>query len=194
MSIRVSMGVVALISCAPIPLVPGAAVAQVSPMYVNCQYGFAVIFPSPPMTRDIRYTTASGTTVPARQFYVERGNNSYIETVVDFSSGPKADEAIVEHAASVLRSRGETRFQAQALYDPGMPGRQLNIFERNGRQLRASVYMAEHRLFITEASAAIGDTAALMFEQSITLVDSGGTDLDRAAPSGEETLRTFPCR
>ena len=101
-----------------------------------------------------------------------RGDDRFTVTVVQFPMGQTADDQIVEHAAATLRQRGEVRFQAQANYDPGMPGRQLNIFEPNGRQHRASVYMADRYLTITEANAAEGDFNALQFEQSITLVDA----------------------
>ena len=179
----------ALASCAIACVLPGAASAQ-DRLYINCQYGFAVIFPSQPMIREISYTTHSGTTVPARQFYNERGADRFTVTVVHFPNGPAVDDQIVEHAAANLRRRGEVRFQAEANYDPGMPGRQLNIFESNGRQHRASVYMADGYLTITEANAAPGDFNALQFEQSITLVDSMGVDRERNA--GQEN-RKFDC-
>jgi len=54
--------------------------------------------------------------------------------------------------------------------------------------------MAEHRLYITEADAAFGDIPAVQFEQSITLVDEKGFDLDRVAPNGEPSPRQFKCR
>ena len=180
----------ALASCAIASVLPEATLAQEDRLYVNCQYGFAVIFPSQPMTREISYTSHSGAMIPARQFYNERGADRFTVTVVQFPNGPAVDEQIVEHAAATLRRRGEVRFQAEANYDPGMPGRQLNIFEPNGRQLRASVYMADRWLTITEANAAPGDFNALQFEQSITLVDSMGVDRERNA--GQENRR-FDC-
>ena len=170
-------------------LLPATASAQ-DLLYVNCQYGFAVIFSSQPMTRDISYTTRTGATIPARQFYQESGGNRYSVTVAEFPNGTMPDEQHVEHAAANLRQRGEVRFQAQANYDPGMPGRQLNIFEPNGRQHRASIYMADRYLTITEANAAPGDFNALQFEQSITLVDSMGVDRERNV--GQENRR-FDC-
>jgi hypothetical protein len=118
-------------------------------------------------------------------------------TVVDFSSGPRADEAIVEQAAVELRKKGDVRYQAYADYDPGMPGRQLNIFEPNNRQLRASLYMAYHKLVITQAEAAVTDNDSIQFEQSIVLVDKDGIDIDRVNAqdgTGSEPLRKFPCR
>ena len=196
--------VAALLLCAVSPLLMGAAVAQVEPdqpiYYANCQSGIAVIFPGAskqPLTRDIRYTIPFyANNLPAREFYLERGGNRYSVTVVDFSSGPRSDEQIVEQAAAELRKTGEVRFQAYADYDPGMPGRQLNIFQPNNRQLRASLYMAYHRLVITQADAVVGDNDAIQFEQSIVLVDSTGTDIDRVNGmdgTGAEPLRTFPC-
>jgi hypothetical protein len=179
----------ALVSCAFASVLPPPASAQ-DKLYVNCQYGFAVIFPAQPMMREISYTTHTGASVPARQFYEERGADRFTVTVVHFPNGPAVDDQIVEHAAANLRRRGEVRFQAEANYDPGMPGRQLNIFEPNGRQLRASVYMADRYLTITEANAAPGDFNALQFEQSITLVDSMGVDRERN--QGQENRR-FDC-
>ena len=154
------------------------AVAQERPLYVNRDYRFGVIFPGQPMEREIAYTTRTGDMVPAREFFLERDEGRYSVTIVQFPTGPAVSRRTVEHAAENLRRRGEIMFQAYANYDPGMPGRQLNIRETNGRQLRASVYMYDHRLYITEASATPGDLAAIQFEQSIMLLDADGTDAD----------------
>lgn len=184
----------ALVSCAVLPFLPGPAASQEAApdlMYIDCQNRFAVIFPSPHMTRDITYRTHTGASIPAKQFYVERGADRFMVTSVHFMNGPQVDEAIVDHAANALRERGEVRFQAAANYDPGMPGRQLNIFQPNGRQLRASVYMAEGHLTITEAEAAQGDFNALQFEQSITLINAEGVDRDGNA---NQPARRFQCR
>lgn len=180
------VGVAALLSCT---LSPFFAAAQtlgndpaLSPMYANCQYGIAVIFPGSskqPMIRDISYALPGYGTRPAREFYLDQGGNRYAVTVVDFSNGPRFDEQIVEAAAAELRKRGEVRFQAFAEYEVGVPGRQLNIFTANNRQVRAVVYMAYHKLVITAADAVVGDPAAIQFEQSIVLIDSNGIDIDR---------------
>jgi hypothetical protein len=196
-------GLAALLSCAVIPFLTGPAIAQLetdTPMYVDCKYGFAIIYPGnskQPQARDIRYTIPFyANNLPAREFYLEQGGSRYSVTVVDFSTGPRADEQLVETAAAELRKKGEVRFQAFAEYDPGMPGRQLNIFEANGRQLRASLYMAYHRLVITQAEAPSSDVDAIRFEQSIVLVDQNGYDIDRVNGmdgTGSEPLRQWPC-
>jgi hypothetical protein len=175
------------------PLTAANIAEDSTPLYANCQYGFAIIFPGQPMARDVRYTTAAGTDVPAKQFYVEQGANRYYETVADFSAGPKADEQIVTQALAELSKRGEVRYRGFGDYDPGMPGGQLNIFEANGRQLRTSVYMAYHRLFITEAEAVPGDINAVQFEQSITLIDHVGANIDRVNAVNDIGV-PFDCR
>jgi hypothetical protein len=154
------------------------AFAQDRLLYVNREHRFAVIFPGQPMARDIAYTTRMGDSVPAREYFIERDEGRYSVTIVELASGRSEDRRSVEHAAANLRRRGEILFQAYANYDPGIPGRQLNIRETNGRQLRASVYMYDHRLYVTEASAVPGDLAAIQFEQSIMLLEADGTDAD----------------
>ena len=165
----------------------GTAAAQTSPpYYIDREHRFAVIFPGQPMARDIAYATNSGRPVPARQFYIEQAGEQFLVTVVHFAAGEAVDNQAVDHAAEQLRRKGEVRFQFAEEYDPGLPGRQLNIFEPNGRQLRASVYMWDHRLYITEASAAPGSSDGLQFEQSIMLLDADGNELnlDAAAFGG----------
>jgi hypothetical protein len=198
MSICSPKRVLALLSCVTVAALPGAGVAQDDvqgePFFTNCMYGFSIMFPERPQQRDLVYAANNGKTQPAHQFYVEKGPNRYAVTIVDFFDGPRADDQIVEHAAANLRLRGELFHQDFATYDPGMPGRQINVFITKERQIRASVYMAEHRLYITEADAVAGDIPAVQFEQSITLVDENGFDLDRVAPNGEPSPRQFKCR
>ena len=156
-----------------------AAVAQSSPpFYVNKDYRFAAIFPGEPAGMDVTYANSSGDMFPARQFSVVQDANRHVVTVVNIATGMPVDLNIVEHAAADLRARGEVRFSADDEYDPGLPGRQLNIFQPDGQQLRASVYMWDHRLYITEATGAPGVQSLLQFEQSITLLDADGKELN----------------
>jgi hypothetical protein len=179
--------VAAVLSLLALLITLGAAAAQTSPpYYINREHRFAVIFPGPPMARDVRYATSSGAAVSARQFYLEQGADQFTITVVAFPAGPPVDNQAVDHAAAQLRQKAEVRFQFADEYDPGLPGRQLNIFQSDGRQLRASVYMWDHRLYITEAIAAPGSSAGLQFEQSIVILDADGNELnlDAAAFGG----------
>ena len=139
---------------------------------------FAVIFPGPPAQAEIFYPTAGSAPIPARQFAFEQDGNRHVVTVVEFPNGRPVDETKVDEAADALRKRGEVRFQAADDYDPGLPGRQLNIFQSDGKQLRASVYMWDHRLYITEANGTPGAPSLLQFEQSITLLNADGTEVN----------------
>ena len=64
------------------------------------------------------------------------------------------------------------------LYDDPIPGRQLQMRLTNGRFLLGSVYMANRRLYVTEAVSEPNDFPALLFSQSVSLIDENGTDLD----------------
>ena len=154
-------------------------------MYKNLEYRFGVIFPNQaqPMARDTTYTTKDGATLPARQFYLEKGPERYAVTMVRVPNGPPVDKSHVDFTAEQLLKKGTAQFNYSYCYDPGIPGRQLNMTEPGGNQLRASVYMWDNRLYITEASAPPGGSDALQFEQSITILDPMGNDLDNGQGS-----------
>jgi hypothetical protein len=158
--------------------------------FVYCENRVAATFPGPPMSRDITYRNA-GQNVPARQFSFEQGMDHYSVTVADFTNGgPAIDDSIVENAAATIRQRGKVEDQFPEDYSPGIPGRQLNVFDAKGRQYRVSIYMADHRLYIGESYAAAGEFAALQFEQSVLLLDATGGDLNNANPAARQH---YPC-
>ncbi|MSP95059.1 MAG: hypothetical protein EXR00_07270 [Alphaproteobacteria bacterium] len=175
---------VALVSCVLAPLLQGAAAAPPmgeiigDDMYVNCAYRVAAHFPSDPKFRDINFRLGART-APARQFYFERPEGLLSVTVAHLPDAPMIDQQLIETAADTLRRRGEVRYDSSVWYDePTIPGRQLNIALAQGRVLRGSVYMADHRLYITEAISEPNDFPAFLFEQSVSLINENGTDLD----------------
>jgi hypothetical protein len=175
------------------PLTAADIAEEASPIYANCQAGFAIIFPGQPQARDVRFTVATGKDLPAKEYFVAKGGNRYSVTVVDFPNGPYSDQQTVMDAVGELSKKGQVSTRAFVEIGIGKPGGQINIAEPNGRQLRASVYSAQHRLLITQAEAAKGDTEALQFEQSIALINRVGQDLDRVAP-GNDQVRQYDCR
>lgn len=187
----------ALLSCAVVLSLPAAAIAQDSVFrdtnaYADCRSRFAAIFPGEPVVRDVTFVTAEGVSIPARQFSLDQGQDRYAVTVVELTSGPALDEGIIDHAAELLRRRGEVRMQFAVGYIPGVRGRQILVAQPDGRQLRGSVYMHDRRIYITEASSAVGDPTALQFEQSITIIDGEGIDIDRGQTNTPQ--RVFTCR
>jgi len=147
-------------------------------LYRNNDYRFQAIFPEEPMQREISYEAKDGSNITAQQFYVERGTNLYHVDVVNLPDGPAIDADAIEHAADQIRGLGEVRFEYEVAYDPGIPGWQINVAHEDGRQVRGTVYMWDHNLYIVRAITAIGDTAALMLDQSIFLLNADGTDVD----------------
>ncbi len=185
-------GLVAL-SCNAIPVAfAQEQVFKDTNTYASCQDRFAVIFPSNPSMRDVPYAMRSGRTASARQHYLERGADRFSVTVVVLANAPAVDEEIINHAADILRKKGEVRADYPVGYIAGVRGRQLLIAEPNGRQLRGSVYMHDHRIYVTEASTAVGDFPGLQFDQSITIIDAEGIDIDRGQTNTPQ--RVFTCR
>ena len=97
--------------------------------YASCQDRFAVIFPSNPSMRDVPYAMRSGRSVAARQHYLERGADRFSVTVVVLANAPAVDEEIINHAADILRKKGEVRADYPVGYIAGVRGRQLLIAE-----------------------------------------------------------------
>jgi hypothetical protein len=171
--------VLILLALLALPACAGAQTVPASPPFtIEREYRFAAIFPGAPQATDVSLALSDGTSFAARQFRFEQDANAHRVTVVVLPQGPAIDRRLVERAAETLRRKGEVRFQADDDYDPGLPGRQLNIFQSNGRQLRASVYMWDHRLYITEADGVPGAASLLQFEQSITLLNEDGTEVN----------------
>jgi hypothetical protein len=187
------MRVIASLSFASVVLLSAAAAAaqptgveQPGPslMYKDLEYRFGIIFPNQaqPLVRDTTYTTKDGAIVPARQFYLERAGERYTVTMVRLPNGPAIDKAHVDHTAEQILKKGTAQFNYSYCYDPGIrPAAQHE--EPNGNQLRASMYMWDNRLYIAEASAPVGTHDALQFEQSITILDPMGNDLDNGQGS-----------
>jgi hypothetical protein len=193
------------ILCLAIPILQGAApeLGEVvgDNVYTNCEYRLAAIFPGEPMIRDFTYQDGERT-APARQFYLMH-NGSYLSiTVAHFADGPEEDQSLIDSAAQALHARGKLRFEESVFYDtPRIPGRQYSIVLADGRFLRGSVYTARNRLYITEAISDPADAEAFKFEQSVSMIDENGTDLDgnpildtpTIGPSGGLPSRQYDC-
>ena len=168
--------------------------AAKSPLYVNCKDGFVILFPGEPQMREVRYTDGNGSSLPAHEYSLDRAGSRYSVTVVDYAAGPRADKAIVNYALDGLAKKGQVTNRANGIeFGISRPGGQINIAEPNGRQLRGSAYMMQHKLYITQADVPMGDVSALQFEQSIAITNRAGTDLDRVSPNNTE-IRTYDCR
>ena len=171
-----------LLLCLAALLCQGAAPQQSEfigdAVYVNCEYRVAANFSGEPMFRDLQYRDGART-APARQFYLERDKVFLSVTVVHFAAGPEKDPAVVDRASAALRNKGQIRNEMNVWYDePVLGGRVFNIALSDGRVLRASLYMVDHRLYITESISDGNDFQALLFSESVSLIKEDGTDND----------------
>jgi hypothetical protein len=177
---RFSLGL-ALLSCLLAPLLQGAAPRGEiigDDIYVNCEHHLAAHFPEEPMFRDIEYRDGERA-VAARQFYVEDETRQLSVTVAHFADGPERDWAIIERAVEAVQSKGENLFDMRVWYDqPNLDGRQLRVGLDDGRLLRASIYMVDYRLYVTEAISNPNDFQAILFSESVSLIDENGTDYE----------------
>ncbi len=158
-------------------------------IFVSCEYRVAAIFPEPPMFRDLTYEVA-GRSAPAREFYMDYDGGLFSVTVAHFPDGPDEDLALLEAATARMQTRGEALYVSDIVpYDDDdarVPGRQLAVTLADGRLLRAHVYVARQRLYVTEATSERNDSTAFRFEQSVAFIDETGQDLDsNNLPRGE---------
>jgi hypothetical protein len=172
-----------MLSAASEAAAQGGGVAALSspPFYISRDSRFAIIFPAAPRVTDIRYTRKNGAAFPAKQFAAAQGANRYTVTVVDFSRGPAVDAAVVQEAVDALAAKGRLVHQAEAEYEPGVGSRQLMVSLSDDRQIQASVYMWNHRLWITEGIGTPGTPALVRFTQSLTLFEADGSDVQNDA-------------
>jgi len=165
-------------------------------IFAACNGGFGIIFPTgtTPTIRDVQYTTASGMQVPAKEYFVEKGGNRYSVTSVLFPDVPYSSRDITNQAMDQLAKKGEVRTRNVASIGLGRPGGQMDVYTPNGREIRAAIYMGRGRLIIAQSDAARSDADALIFEQSIVLVNNVGNDIDRVNPNNQGLTRKYDCR
>jgi hypothetical protein len=164
-------------------------------IFAACNGGFGIIFPTgtTPAIRDVQYM-AGGKQLPAKEYFVEKNGNRYSVTSVAFPDVPNGSRDVTNQAMEEFAKKGDVRARNVVTVGLGHPGGQMNIFTSNGRQLRAAVYMGRGRLIVVQADAARDDADAVIFEQSVVLVNNVGNDIDRVNPNNQGITRKYDCR
>lgn len=169
-------------------LVAVPASAQGWSEYRNTDEGFLVNLPTDPKVETITYTTQSGASVPARLFSSTEAMNRYSMTVVDLTSSAVDDDGTkaMAHEASVLRRRGQVRFDEPSTLD-GIYGHQLSITEPAGRRVLIQLYYYNHKLYIAEGNTAPNAFEAALFQTSVAMIHPDGrvVNLTREAEERE---------
>ncbi len=155
-------------------IVSTTALAQLpADYYVHKELRFAAQFSRAPTVERMTYTNRSGDSLSAQRFWFSDASRLQSVTVAQAKDYP-IDLNLLEHAADEFRQRGEVKFQADDNYDPGVPGRQFDILQPDGRQLRAFAYMQDYKLYIVESTGEPGSLPAFQFAESFTLLDEKG--------------------
>ena len=173
----------------PTSLIPALAVltlssicsAQTFTEFASCEFRVGANFPGMPMAQDISYISVNGVSVPAGEFSAESDSGRFVLTAVDFSGNEIDMQQAWDHAAEVLRQKGEVLFEADDNLEDNIPARQFSLAEENGDRLLATAYMYDRRLYIMEAAAPPGappSAQAVHFIQSIMVLDASGREVD----------------
>lgn len=183
-----------------------AAPAQGWIEYVNLEDRFGVNFPAEPEVEAFAYESEFQAVYPGRRYRVQRGQDLFLVTVVDFSDAERIhsemekteaasgsnvwindQRASVARAARQFRQRGgEVTYDAWSHLDL-VEGHQLQITNADGSRTFAGMYFNgdSRRLFVLEATVAPQSPPAGQFQQSLRFLDEEGSRVRyRLSPNG----------
>ncbi len=167
----------------------GTAFAQTWKEYSYPDDSFTVSFPAEPKVETTTYQAADGSTPAAHVYGVEQGNSVFKMTVVDFSAGSLAENAIIDHAIKAVSQSGEIKVDIPHRVSQ-VYGRQLSILGADRSRSLVALFYHNKRLYQLEATSlpkgkdATADN--IRFQQSLTFTGGGsnrtGEQRDRRRP------------
>jgi len=152
---------------------PTPGLAQQGPEYVNHELRFMLNFPIAPIEGNASYVSLDGTTHSARVFSAEDESGRYRMSVVRFPTELTDVPAELDHAANLVRPRGQILHDLLANYD-GVPGHELNLTGPEGRQIYASILYNDHLLYFVEAEVGADSAPPIRFQTSVVILDNEG--------------------
>lgn len=163
-----------LVSAAMV-LVSGVALAQDAKEwseFLDRMEHFTVNFPGEPDVKESTYTTAKGTTLPAKIFSAEDRRGRYSITVVNYSGAAAEQATARDEAAAMERKKGTVGYDGQN--DIDRVTTQRITVETNGRLILSEMMIHQGRLYISEADVAVGAPPPAQFQASLQVVDDDG--------------------
>jgi len=145
--------------------------------YVSREEHFSVNFPRQPAVQQITYTSQRGRMLPARVYTVQDGPRRYSVTVVNYAADTDVTDTrgSIAYAAWNIRKRGgEVTYDAYAQVDR-IEGHELHITNADRSTTFAAIHLHARRLYILEATVPRGAGAPLEFQNSLSILDEGGT-------------------
>jgi hypothetical protein len=179
-----------LVSAAFALLMSSAALGQAWREYSDRQEGWSINFPAEPRSESRLYTTASGAMVPSKAYTVDLPMGRYTLTFVELASRPEDEAQAIAHAVNAMRQKGRATYDDAHDLD-GIPGHQISVVQPDGRLLLGSVYLYNHRLYITESSVPPGAAPPQQFQQSVAMIHPDGrvVDLEDEAEEAAERAK-----
>jgi hypothetical protein len=193
------MRLLALIPAAWLLILPAPAAAQEWFEYNSRQDFFSVNFTGQPTTRDVKYESEYGLTLPGRVYSVEDATGKYSVTAIDYSqaeqmhrdrqakckaAGGDGDQCnnpgradvrgAMIHGSWGFMKRGSevTHF---ALYNADLvEGIRLQMLNKDGSRTFAVIHLHEYRLYIVEGTVPKGLPPPALFQQSFGFLDKEG--------------------
>ena len=154
---------------------------------------FEIFTPGPLEMRETTFDSEYGAVLPQRVYSYEDGPDRYSITVRDYTEAQRvhaerenrteADyeiyweidvRASIAYAAWQLRQRGgEATFDAYHYIDR-VEGHQLQITNDDQSRTYAAIYLHDSKLYIVEATVALGSIPPGFFQQSLQWIDEDG--------------------
>jgi hypothetical protein len=171
-------------------MLSSAATAQTWREFSDRQEGWSINFPADPRSETRPYTTPSGAMVPSKVYTVELPTGLFVLTFVELASRPQDEAQAIAHAVGAIRQKGRATYDDAHELD-GIPGHQISVLQSDGRLTLGSVYLYNHRLYITESSVPPGAAPPQQFQQSVAMIHPDGrvVDLEDEAEEAAERAK-----
>jgi hypothetical protein len=152
---------------------------------------FSVTVPCKMETRDITWLSQFDNKLPGRVYSCNRGPESYVVTVINYTDVQKVHESrerndavtgywrtdvrgSIAYAATMLRQEAaKVTFDAFHQVDR-IPGHQLQSTNPDGTRTYAGIYLHEYRLYILKATVPPETPPPGIFQQSLSILNAEG--------------------
>jgi len=158
--------------------VSSVAFAQAWDIYTNRENFFTVNLPAEPKESSAPYKTAKGTNLTMKSWTAQAPAGTllagtYALHVIDYSSATGELATAIEEAAKIYKAKGAVKYEGVNMLDNHRSWRQT-IENANQRILTEILIAKNNRLYISEATSALGAPVPAQFQASLQILDENG--------------------
>jgi len=158
--------------------VSSVAFAQAWDIYTNRDNFFTVNLPADPAETSAPYKTDKGTNLTMKTWTAQAPagtllSGTYALHVVDYSSATGELATAIEEAAKTYRAKGKVTYEGVNMLDNHRSWRQT-VENANQRILTEILIAKNNRLYISEATTALGAPVPAQFQASLQILDENG--------------------